>query len=70
MLPATNDQNVINSEILEQYFLRSGKRISLETISKMMDECGQQCGIEGFNSTDDLDFETFYLFMTSFLVNE
>ena len=70
MLPATNDSNVINSEIIEQYFLRSGKRIPLKKIKDMMDECGTQCGIEGFDSTSDIEFDTFYNFMTSFLVKE
>lgn len=45
MLPATNDNNVLNSQILEQYFLRSGKRIPLSKIEELMDECGERCGI-------------------------
>ena len=67
MLPATNDKNIINAELLEHYFLRSGKRISLEKIKQLMDECGET---QGFNGTADVDFETFFQFMTSFLVKE
>jgi Ca2+-binding EF-hand superfamily protein len=66
MLPATNDNNVINAGILEQYFLRSGKRISLEKIKILMDECSET---KGFNGRADVDFETFYHFMTRFLVS-
>jgi hypothetical protein len=66
MLPATNDNNIINAGILEQYFLRSGKRISLEKIMLLMDECSET---KGFNGTADVNFETFYHFMTRFLVS-
>ena len=60
MKPTDEDKDYITAEILEQYFLRSGKRISLEKIRELMDECGQQCGIEGFNSSDEIKFDTFF----------
>ena len=44
-------QNTIDAETVKDFFQRSGKVISVEEAKDMMDQCGQACGIEGFDGS-------------------
>jgi len=61
-------QNTIDSETLKQFLLRSGRDVRLKDIKQLMNECGEQCGIEGFNGDSNIDIDIFFRFMTSFLL--
>jgi hypothetical protein len=49
-----------------------GKVMQLQDLEKLMDEGETLFNIEGFNGQKDaqIDFDSFYKFMTSFLVQE
>ena len=60
------DSVTINALTIQQYLLRSGNDVDLKYIKQLMN----QCEIEGFSGDSDVDFATFYYFMTSFLVSD
>lgn len=70
-IPNTNDEmpdlkQTINAMDIQQYMQKSGKVYTLEQIKAMMDECADQ---PGFNSEAEVDFDSFYLFLTSKISN-
>lgn len=59
--PGNNqDLRVINSQILQAFFVICGKNKTIEEIDEML----------GDNFEKDIDFDSFYKFMLSFLPNE
>ena len=64
---AEDEEEWINAEHLQQFFLRSNKVFKLEKIQEMMNECETHCQLEGFNSEAKVTFDYFFKFMTSFL---
>ena len=62
----------LNASIIHEYFTMCGKVMLLENIQQLMDEVETLFKIKGFNGKPEtqIDFETFYRFMTSFLVQE
>ena len=64
---AEDEEEWINAEHLQQFFLRSNKVFKPEKIQEMMNECETHCQLEGFNSEAKVTFDYFFKFMTSFL---
>lgn len=64
---AEGEEDYMNAEHLQQFFLRSNKVFKIEKIKEMMDQCETHCQLQGFNSEAKVTFDIFFKFMTSFL---
>lgn len=64
--------NFLNSNIIHEYLTMCGRIMQILDLEKLMDEVETLFNIEGFNGHKDaqIDLDTFYRFMTSFLVQE
>ena len=64
------NKNYINAEILSKYFIKCGKIYSEDEIVQMMNKVAMTFDSGNFNGSENISFDTFYQFMTSFIPQE
>lgn len=57
----------LNAPTIQKYCQKSGRVYDLSQINEMMDEVNSKLEKEFFDSTSDIDFGTFYRFITEFI---